>query len=278
MLDAYIDALPESERTTAQTVQFVAETIQSTDTKAFELLIANRPSLLTTDSAQESLLQAIFRALYRVVRSDFERAITTNDEQLLEKVIVNSERDATSANPFVTRREAEKQEAANDYRLTFYKRTRNFARYQTIAEPIARDQLMSQAIADLHEQDSVIAMRMQTAESALPDSIRNNPAFNPPMKKHLISSKVARTLNEIADTYRTMGTSAIHWEPALAWAERSVRLYRTHTLLHTFAQLLQKLGRIQDAVYAQKEAIHEAEKEGWPTHDYEAELADMGRN
>ncbi|MCX6218065.1 thioredoxin fold domain-containing protein [Spirosoma sp.] len=278
VLDAYIDALPASERTAAQTVHFVAETIQSADTKAFNLLITNRPGLLESDPAQERLSNAISVALYRVLRNDFDRAISTRDEQLLEKVITNSERNDASANPFVIRQEVQKQEASNDYRLKFHKQTQNFARYQTIAEPIARDQLMSQAIADLHEQDSIVAIRMQTAESALPDSIRNNPIFNPPMKKHIASWKVARSLYEIADTYRTMGTSATQWEAALAWAERSVRLYRTHDSLHTFAQLLQKLGRIQEAVYAQKEAIREAEKEGWPMHDYEAELADMSRN
>ncbi|GAB3038930.1 hypothetical protein GCM10027185_47200 [Spirosoma pulveris] len=166
VLDAYLDALPESERTAAETVRFVAGTIESTDTRAFDLLIANRPSLLTTDPAEESLSKVIFSALERILNSPSNQVgtRTNNDAQTSEKGSVNCKREAPT-----------------------------------------------------------------------------------------------------------------DWEPALVWAERSIRLYRTHNSLHTYAQLLRKLGRTQDAINAQREAIVEAAKEGWPVRDYEDELAEMSR-
>ncbi|SOD78292.1 thioredoxin family protein [Spirosoma fluviale] len=166
VLDAYLDALPESERTATETIRFVAGVIESADTKAFDLLISDRPGLPAPDSAQEGLSKEIFGALDRVLSSTANRvgSSTTHDEQLLEKGSVNSERDAPA-----------------------------------------------------------------------------------------------------------------DWEPALAWAEHSIHLYRTHNSLHTYARLLNKAGRTQDAINAQKEAIREAGKEGWPTRDYEDELAAMNQ-
>ncbi|QDK82238.1 DUF255 domain-containing protein [Spirosoma sp. KCTC 42546] len=128
VLDAYLDALPESERLTAETMAFVAGAIQSSTTKAFDYLIKNRPDSLAADAAKSSLAITVSGALTRVLYTDFKRVIDTNDEILLETIIANSERNTASANPSAVRDEAQKQEAANTYRLTFLQQTQNLTK------------------------------------------------------------------------------------------------------------------------------------------------------
>ena len=125
MLDIYLDVLPAPERLTYETMAFVAEALQSSTTKAFDYLIKNRARIRTSEPVQQSLETTVSEALTRALDNDFRRASATSDEVLLETVIANSERDMASANPFLIRQEAQKEEAANDYRLRFLTQTNN---------------------------------------------------------------------------------------------------------------------------------------------------------
>jgi thiol-disulfide isomerase/thioredoxin len=246
VLDAYIDALPEPERTTPETITFVAATLQSSDTKAFDFLIRNRPPVLSADPAKQGLAKTIFGALYRALTSDFNQAVATKDEGLLEKVIANSERNMASANPYAVRRDALKQEAANEYRLKFFKQTKNFTKYRAIAGPIVQHQLMTQSVDELGKLDSITAVQLKNAMVFLPDSVRKtigSTLSDTTMKNRLMSWKVAYSLNEIANTYDELGSSSADWETALTWTERSIALYQTPEYLATRARLLKKLGR-----------------------------------
>ncbi|GAB3889819.1 thioredoxin fold domain-containing protein [Spirosoma agri] len=278
-LDAYLDALPEAERPADDTRALVAGAIQSANTKAFDYLLKNRPSPLSSDPAQQALASIVYNALYRVLANDFKQACAASDEALLEKFIINSERNAASGNPFVIHKDVQKQEAANDYRLTFYKQTANFAKYRAIAEPIAQ-QLMSQSVTDLHKKDSSLAVQIKPMMAFVPDSLKKQLTSTPESERqtqHIASWKVAYTLSEIADTYRQLGSTSTDWTLALAWIARSIDLYRTHRYLNGYALLLKKIGRTDDAITAQEEAIREAGKADWNTRRYEKELAEMQR-
>ncbi|GAB3779950.1 hypothetical protein GCM10028818_31310 [Spirosoma horti] len=255
VLDAYLDALPESERTTTETTALVADALQSSDTKAFDYLIKNRPSLLSSDLTKQSLARASSGAIDRVLDNEFIRACATNNEALLETVITNSERNAAAANPFMVRSDAQKQEAATTYRLKFYKATKNFVKYRAIAEPVVQNQLMSQSVGEVQKTDSASAVRMKNMMASLPDSLRNriNTQLNDTqMMSKPMSWKVAYSLHEIASTYLALGTSPADWNPALTWVERSIALYRTPEYETTYADLLKKLGRTNDARNEQK--------------------------
>jgi thiol-disulfide isomerase/thioredoxin len=123
VLDAYLDALPEQERSANESISFIAGAIQSSNTKAFDFLIKNRPD--SVDSTKQSVAVMISDALARVLVNDFEQACVTNDEALLESIIANSERNIISANPSVIRSDIQKQEAADAYRLKFSSQTKN---------------------------------------------------------------------------------------------------------------------------------------------------------
>ncbi len=128
VLDAYLDALPKTELATNEMVSFVAGAIQSSATKAFDYLIKNRSGFQTSDPAKQNQTITISDALSRALNSDFRLASATNNEVLLETVIANSERNTASANPLLIREEAQQQEAANDYRLKFLKKTQNIVK------------------------------------------------------------------------------------------------------------------------------------------------------
>ncbi|QHV97354.1 thioredoxin family protein [Spirosoma endbachense] len=126
VLDAYLDALPEQERSTNESISFIAGAIQSSNTKAFGYLIKNRPD--SVDSTKQSVAVMVSDALARVLANDFEHACATNDESLLESLIANSERNIISANPSAIRSDVQKQEAADAYRLKFSSQTKNLGK------------------------------------------------------------------------------------------------------------------------------------------------------
>ncbi|GAB3801848.1 hypothetical protein GCM10028819_29920 [Spirosoma humi] len=254
VLDAYLDALPESERTTPEALSFVAHTLHSSDTKAFGYLLKNRPSALTSDPINQSLARTIVGATYRVLDSEFRQACATHDEVLLESVIAGSERNTASIHPLAIRQDAQ-EEAATHYRLAFYEATRNFVRYRALSGPVAANLLISQSVNEVQKTDSAGAVRIKNALALLPDSLRNSlPATldeklltNKPM-----SWKVANSLHEIARTYLALGTSPTDWNPALMWMERALTLHRTPDYVNTYAALLKKLGRTDDTLNVQK--------------------------
>ncbi|AUD02542.1 thioredoxin fold domain-containing protein [Spirosoma pollinicola] len=252
VLDAYIDALPEHEQATSETLTYVAETLESSDTKAFGFLIKKRPLIRSSDLTSQQLVTTISDALARALTNDFKQACATTDEVLLEKTIRNSERNTASAESFGTQQQSQHQATANRYRLQFYKQTRNFVKYRTIAEPIAQQQLM---VVSAGESTRLAADSATQQENA-----------------------VAHSLYEIADTYRELGTSPADWQAAITWATRSIDLHRSHEYLNTYALLLYKLGQKEEAINAQKEAICEAEKVGRHTEQYKNELASMKGN
>ncbi|WP_080057860.1 tetratricopeptide repeat protein [Spirosoma aerolatum] len=277
VLDVYLTTLSDSARTAPETIAFIANNLQTTDSQAFDFLIRNRPPVLSADPVKRNLATTVLKAILRTLDNDYKQAVSTTDETLLEKIIANSERNTTSANPFMQRTESIKQEAATSYRLRFFKQTRNFTRYQSIAESEAQS-LMAQSVTELHTADSLASIRLQNMMRFMPDSIKNRLASTlagKPMNDQMMSWKVAHSLCELADTYRQQGSSTASWQIAIPWIERSLVLYRSHESLHTYAQLLHKLGRNQEALTYQKQAIVDAQKAGWPTDEYESELRKM---
>lgn len=255
VLDAYLDALPESERSTPETISFVVDALQSSDTKAFGYLLKNRPSLLASDLTKQSLARAIISATSRVLDNEFRQACATNDEALLEKVIASNEQNTASINPFVIRQDAQKEEAAINYRMKFYKVTKNFVKYRAIAGPVAENQLMRQSVGEVQKMDSASAVQIKSMLALLPDSLRNNmPAIldEKPLTKKPMSFRVAYSLHQIATTYLESGTSPADWNPALTWVERAIVLYRTPEYENTYADLLKKLGRTDNTPNIQK--------------------------
>lgn len=273
ILDAYIDALPAAERSTDEAVTFVAQTIQSSTTKAFDYLLTNPVAPVT----QQALTTSIQTARLRALTNDFNQACTTQDEALLEKVITNSQRSRTWEIALPGEPGVESPEIARDYRLAFYKQTGNFLKYRSIADSIAQGHLMNLSDSNLHRLDSVETAHRQ----AMMDTDSPNPSPEPAAPKtpdrRPVSWKVARLLHELADTYQSQSTSPADWQRALAWAERSTQLKYSPAYLTTYAWLLKKLGRTVEAIDTQQEAIREATKAGLDPSEYEKHLAQMSQ-
>lgn len=111
VLDAYLDALSEAERSQPESIAFTAEMIQSSTSKAFDFLIRRRLYL------PSDLLTVVTEAQQRMISRDFNRAVTTRDQVLLEQIITNNERLLTAIDP--NRSEEQKQTTAATYRQSF---------------------------------------------------------------------------------------------------------------------------------------------------------------
>lgn len=272
VLDAYLNAVPASERNSPETILFIAQQIESSTTTAFDYLIKTRYGLLTEDVAS-----AVSGALNRALSNDLNRAFATNDETLLEKAIANEGRNVAFTHP--DQLTSYQQGTANLYRLHLLKKTKNFGRYATIARPLVQNRFMNLSVDEWHKVDSVVTTPGTSAQSTVQflesDTLAtatDNARQNDPARR------AANILRQIADTYWQQATSAADRELALTWAQRSVALYRSPAGLATCAHLLKKLGRTEEAISIQKEAIQEATKAGKDTKIYEAGLSNITQN
>lgn len=239
VLDAYLDALPKPERTTPETISFVCDAIQSSNTRAFVYLIENRFSSFASDLTKPSVAHTVSSAINRVLANELRQACATNDEALLETVIASRERSTASFDPVHKRKEAQILGAAAAYRLIFYKATKNFAKYRTIAGPMAESQLMNQAISALQQKDFIdgVASLPDSLEAILPNSAGDS------LTSSLMSWKIADSLHEFASTYSELGTAPADWDLALTWIRQAIVLHDKPAYAITEASLLRKLGR-----------------------------------
>jgi len=255
VLDAYLGALPESERTTPEIILLVCNAVQASNTSAFTYLIKNQPFPSTSDLTEQRLSRSISGALHRVLNNEFRQACATKDEALLETIITNNERSTVLTNPSARQQEDQQQKTAIDYRLRFYKATKNFAKYRTIASSVADNQLMSQTTGELQKEDSVRIAWTKRRSASFPDSLKRivpKSADDHSFTGALTSWEVANSLHEFASTYSDLSASPADWDLALTWVKRAIVLSRRPEYLITEANLLKKLGRSADTLETKK--------------------------
>lgn len=86
------------------------------------------------------------------------------------------------------------------------------------------------------------------------------------MMQHAATQGTAMELNNLAWSYVETMKDKADWTKALAWSARSVELDRDPNFLDTYAHLLFKLGRKDEAIKIETEALEKAnaeQKEGF---------------
>ncbi len=210
-LDAYLTSLPDSAQKSAEVFTYVAEHLQSANSKAFDFVLAHHPTVsLSRGLLEQKSLMAYVGATQRALKADYDQAAQQKSDSLLERVIVNAEREKQwqygySPQPS-PRIDSLKQAAANTYRLKFYKEIKQFGRYRQIATQVAETTLMNQSITAIRRQDSVATVRMKFMMNMMSDSIKRSlPVdFNTDSRyRSLMSWLFSYGLNELAATYVT---------------------------------------------------------------------------
>ncbi|CCH51164.1 thioredoxin domain protein [Fibrisoma limi BUZ 3] len=164
-------------------------------------------------------------------------------------------------------------ERATAMRVGFYGTTRMFDKYRALVVPEAK-RLMATPVDIIRKKDEA---NFNQFDSTQPDSVKHTGDYKQmaAMMKTAEAMQTATQLNNLAWSYYENLTDKTDLNQALAWSARSLELQRNGSFMDTYAHLLYKLGRKNEAVKVQQEAIALEKKAGNDTTLLEQALASM---
>ena len=267
-LDAYLKVVPESEWSVEKNLAIISGNLTTANSKGFDLLASKLPTMGMTPVGREASMH-----LQTVLQNDFKYAVSQRDETQLEQVIKRNEQLSGFFRP---QTDEMKQQAANSYRMRFYQQTKNADKYRVLAVAEAT-KLMNVPMDSVKAKNELAYKRFQTQTAMMPDSVKNRDDFKKyaDMMKTGETTQMAMKLNNLAWGYYEAITDKKDLNQALTWSAKSLEYDRSSGYLDTYAHLLSKLGRKDEAVKTQEEAIAKEKAAGQDTASFEKELADM---
>ncbi len=270
-LDAFLTAVPQAEWTSPANIDAVSGNLTTANSRAFEPLL-NEVKATRMDKSRMKTTQAIMQAVSQAVGRDERQAKT---EAELETTVANKLKLRTTLSPKPVS-EADKVTMANESRMSFYQRTKNWPKYRELAVVDAA-KLMATSTDSLRARDAATYQRFMDEAKSVPDSVKASPNFTryAAMMKTIETQQVSMKLNSLAWAYFQNMTDPADLKQALTWSTRMVELDPKPALLDTHAQLLAKLGRKAEAAVVEQDALTKAKAAGENTADYEKALAEM---
>ena len=270
-LEAYLNVAPETEWTKPANIDAVAANLTTANSRAFGALLGELKTMMT-DKARMASVQNMMQAVGMAVSKDERKAKT---EAELEQAVANvvKMRNVTSPKPITADQQAS---IANTARMGFYKRTKNVPKYRETAVKSGND-MMAISTDSLKARDAASYQRFMDEARMVPDSMKASPNFvkYATMMKTIETQQVANGLNSLAWTFFETMPDAADLNQALAWSGRSLELTRSAMFLDTYAQLLGKLGRKDEAIKHEEEALALAKAADEDTANYVKTIADL---
>ena len=270
-IDAYLAVIPKSEWITTENLELISSNVTSADNKAFDVLVNNvRP--LRANPASQKLAAMLRRTIIQVSYSGLQNAKT---EEELEKAILIAQRTADTLRTQLTT-SIEREESANSYRMQFYQRTKNADKYRPLAQAEAT-KLMATPMDSVKAKNETAYKQFQMQTANMPDSVKNSDNYKKASEqmKAAETNQMAMKLNNLAWTYYQTMTDPKDLNQSLMWSAKSLEYNRTPGYLDTYAHLLSKLGRKEEAIKIQEEAIAKSKTAGEDSAELEKGLTEI---
>lgn len=270
-LDAFLTGVPQAEWASPANIDAVAGNLTTANSKAFAPLL-NEVKATRMDKSKAQTAQKIMQTLSEALGRDERQAKTITE---MESAIANKLKLRTTLSPKPLS-EADKTTMANETRMGFYQRTKNWPKYRELAT-VSAAKLMAISTDSLRARDAATYQRFMNEAKNVPDSVKASPNFTryAAMMKTIETQQVSGKLNSLAWAYFQNMTDPTDLKQALTWSTRMVELDPKPALLDTHAQLLAKMGRKAEAAVVEKDALTKAKAAGEDTADYEKALAEM---
>ena len=250
LLDEYLKLLPEERRTSDTIIRFYQkeEHYLNVNSLAYTNLLKNK------DEFYKKLYENVYTYLYDGVVYSVKEAAKSKDEQLLHAAIQAF--DKTHKNPL----RMSKDELYMDY----YKRTRDSVTYLKYTCDFCNNDLMNISTDSIKKKDreslQQIEKAIQSGALAVMDSA--NRAQVKEYSAHLWRNTISEKLNNIAwDVFLTVSDINV-LQDALRWSKRSLEIYPNNPeWTDTYANLFYKLGKKEEAIAKEEEAVQYAGKD-----------------
>ena len=267
-LEAYLKMVPEDQWSADKNMDVITGNLTTANSKGFDFLVNKLPSIKMTSAGRNAMM-----GMQKATQNDFKQAVEQKDESQLDQVIRRNEQ---MAGLFRPQTDEMKQQAANGYRMRFYQATKNTDKYRPLAQAEAT-KLMTTPMDSVKAKDGKAYKQFQMQTANAPDSVKNSDNF----KKYTEQMKTAETgqmamkLNNLAWTYYQTMTDSKDLNQALTWSAKALEYDRKAGYLDTYAHLLSKLGRKDEAIKMQQEAIAKTKAAGEDSAELEKGLAEM---
>ncbi|WP_254448803.1 thioredoxin family protein [Spirosoma rhododendri] len=267
-LDAYLKAVPESDWSSDRNTEIIMGNLTSANAKGYSFLLSRLPSMRMSPAGRPLMM-----SLQKAVQADFRQAAQQKDETQLEQTIKHN---AEFMNAMRPQSEAALKQIADSQRMRFYQQTGNYDKYRPLAVAEAT-KLMDIPADSVKARNELGLKRFQLQTAMMPDSVKNSAGF----KKYAESMKAAETervamgLNSLAWAYYQSMPDKKDLAQALSWSAKSLEYKRIPIYLDTYAHLLGKLGRKDEALKTEQEALDKAKAAGEDVADYEKGIAEM---
>jgi thiol-disulfide isomerase/thioredoxin len=254
LLDTYLSVVPKSELRTEKVLSLISDNVTSVSSKGFAILSESLSRFMQmTDSQQKAILRGISNSK----RSTFREAVEKKDDELFDVLI-----DAVHATSY-------SMEAAfaeeRQFRYDYAKLTKNFKHFKIIAQEEA-SQILLRTPEDFKMQSAETIKDFE--ENASEKGISSSSGQYKMMLEGLkdgASKSASFQLNEFAWGYYEMAIEVQDLKNAIKWSAYSIKLAETPANWETYAFLLKKVGRKNDAKKAIKQSVKLAKKSGIET-------------
>ena len=266
LLDEYVSLLPDDSLRSSSTILFIAKLYPVTGSKAYTA-IRKDYALFNKAWYQLSLPDRI-GINNMIIYKSMQKAIREKNLDYAYQVAAFA-RGTNTNNAYAGNR------AFDSNLLQFFKETNDTARYLRSAVDFYDSYYMSINVDSLKQRDSLnkgslfakrVPQGSQTGEGVI---YKKEIAYAP------ISQSYTRTLNDGAWNFYKWTNEPRYLEKALQWSYRAIELYESPEVIDTYARLLYKTGRKNEAIEWESKAIELKKKRGFKTTDFEKVLADI---
>jgi len=248
ILGEYLALLSPEEKVSEPAVKLAAENLTQLEGPAYQLLAS---VMRESSKYPRGVLQAAYSGLMQVKSSTFQKAVQNKDRSLLDKLIqVSKETDGPGAAAQI-----------EQYELEFAKATGDLTMIRKSAEQKAASfmKYKKEELAKMDADQYALFKKQALAEQV--DTTSAQFKMMQDMMQSAATQGTAMELNNLAWSYVETMKDKADWTKALAWSARAIELDRDPNFLDTYANLLYKLGKKDEAIKIETEALEKAKVE-----------------
>lgn len=263
LFDEYLALLPNDQRVSDKIIEIYQKESRniSINSLAFTNLQDNKTLFFP------KLGGSVYVFINSVIDNSFREACKSKNEQLLQQVV-----DANEKLP-----KTPQSKPKEELYMNYYMKTNDLEKYISNATIYCDTSLMTITSDSIAKTDKKVQQLFETQRSSLIGKMDSTQlAQLTDYMTHISRDKYSQTLNEIAWNFfeKVADTKAL--ENALRWSKRSLEIYPdNHMFIDTYANLLYKLGRNEDAIVKETEALNFAKSTKSDTKGYEKTLKKM---
>jgi len=280
LLDEYVASLPADSLSNFQTVKTIYGFAPALNSKAYQTIITRTPRLLIDSIYKTGTLSDRKLLNDGIIENSFRKAVINRDEALAFQVAAFT-RDSHGSD----RSKGEREYAKSITR--YYYQTKDLRRYFEHAVKLMENKYMPLTIDSLNAMDDAAVAAQQPFMNFKPQKSNQRVmvssfAIAPP------SQFIYKDLNDHAYHFYELTRDKELLEKALTWSKKSMELSddkgrRAHgpfklgdpNLIDTYAHILYKLGRKDEAIEWQTKAVEAQKVSGMAYESFEIRLNKM---